>query len=266
MNRNVLYIGVAGLLAEHVREVAEFYENLVVEIKSNKIPPILFLGLQTSRKFLNGEQVNPNFASRMNNIDQIKKACHAISGLCYSNIIVHYNPSGGYNLAGTVDHLKQISQTLITGIQFNGFSTKQTEEVSKIMSTIDNDGCGISLILQIGKDDYENPKHFAKNIKKFSFLNPTHFLLDGSGGRGLPIDDLKAISWLKELQSSNNKKGLVISGGLGADTFDIVRRIRNSVSYSLEISIDAEGKLREEQGFSVEKTKKFLKRAIKFYV
>lgn len=266
MNENVLYIGVAGLLAEHVEEVATFYEKLMTNWKSHRKEPILFLGLQTSRKFLNGESVNLSFASRMNNIEQIKKACTAISGLSYSNVIVHYNPSGGYNLPGTVEHLNLLSRTLITGIQFNGFSTQQNEETNKVMSTIDNDGCGISLILQIGKDDYENPKHFAEEIKKFSFLNPTHFLLDGSGGRSLPIDELKAIEWLKALQVSGNTKGLAISGGLGADTFDVIRRIKNSVSYSLEISIDAEGKLRDEQGFSVDKAKQFLEEAIKFYV
>lgn len=265
MNENALYISVAGLLAEHVREIALFYEELAGKQPAQQETPELILGLQTSRKFLNGESVNPLYVSRMNTIEQIEEACDAIRDVLFSNIVVHYNPSGGYTLPGVEDHLKALANTSINGIQFNSFSTHQSVEVSSIMSTINTEARGIDCILQIGKEDYENP-NFAKHIKCFSFLKPTHLLLDGSGGKGVPIDETTAIEWIKALQESNNDCGLVVSGGFGPDNPDIFRRIKKSAGYQYPLSIDAEGKLRDEKGFSVQKTKEFLVEAIRFYV
>jgi len=270
MNENALYIGVAGLLAEHVEEIAEFYELKVLnwENKSRRTQPLLFLGLQTSRKFLNGEVVNPVYSSRMNSKEQIVEACRLIQYFYNSYLIVHYNPSGGYNLPGVKEHLDFLKNINPDGVQFNGFSTNQPTDATIMQLEIDSEALGITSILQIGKEDYENPKHFAEEIKNFSFLNHTHLLLDGSGGKGIPIDELKASAWITSLLQSKNKSGIAISGGLGGeDTFDILRRIKSKTpaGYGLEISIDAEGKLRDESGFSIEKTKEFLIKAVEYY-
>lgn len=281
MNKNALYISVAGLLVEHVREVAEFYEALAAkcgERTAQQETPELFLGLQTSRKFLNGEKVNPLYVSRMNTIEQIQEACNKVQNVAFSNIVAHYNPSGGYTLPGVEDHLKALACTSVDGIQFNGFSTHQSVEVSSIMSTIDTEARGIHCILQIGdKNDYENPATFAKHIKCFSFLKPTHLLLDGSGGKGIPIDEEKAIDWIKAYTKENiegaitmssgsdNGCGLVVSGGFGPDNTDVFRRIKNAAGIKYPLSIDAEGKLRDNNVFSVEKTKKFLTEILKCY-
>lgn len=271
MNTQVLYIGVAGLLSKDVDEVASFYEKLVSSWKSNKKMPFLFLGLQTSRKFLNGESINPFYISRMNNIKEITQACHSVKKFKSSKIIIHYNPSGDYDQPRVNDHILILMSECVDGIQWNGFATNQTPETTppfpKYISTAISSVDFIS-ILQIGKEDYENPTESTLRSKEhFYDMNHTHLLLDGSGGKGWPIDEEKAITWIKTLRQHGNTKGIAISGGLGVDNLGVIDRIRKEVGYDLEISIDAEGKLRdEENNFSVEKAKSFLEEAIKHYV
>lgn len=266
MVNKVLYIGVTGLLAEHVEEISTFYEELTEKMDSERKKPILFLGLQTSRKFLNGEKVNPIYASRMNTAEQIVEACKISRPFLNSGIVVHYNPSGGYNLPGAKEHLCFFSRIPLYGIQWNGFSTKQSYEETLIQANLDTEAIGLISILQIGKNDYENPIEFAQRIKNPTFVNSSHLLLDGSCGRGLPIDVQKAIDWIRVLQRHGNTKGVAISGGLGPDNLHAVQKIKKVTGLSLGISIDAEGNLREGENFSVKKAKRFLEEAVKLYV
>lgn len=271
MNNQALYIGVSGLLSKDVEKVASFYEKLVTNWKSSKRTPFLFLGLQTSRKFLNGESVNPFYVSRMNTIEEIGQACYSVQEFKSSKIIAHYNPSGSYDNPEVNEQILSLMSEYIDGLQWNGFSTKQKPETTPPFPECVSGAINsfrFASILQISQEDYEDPiKSTLKLTNYFYSINSSHLLLDGSGGKGLPIDEQKAITWIKTLRQHNNTKGIAISGGLGIDNLDVIDRIRKEIGYDLEISIDAEGKLRdEENNFSVEKAKAFLEEAIKYYV
>lgn len=276
MNKEpVLYIGVAGLLAEHTQEISDFYEGVIAHWNSNKRIPFLFLGLQTSRKFLNGETINPFYSSRMNTREQIIEACGNTNVYPMSKVIVHYNPSGGYNIESGVgknvdDHISFLVSTGVKGIQWNGFSTNKFPETlprfPKSLPSLIIGGHDFQSIFQIGKQDYNTPYDFVVKIKdKVLQGKCTHFLIDGSGGRGIPIDEEKAIRFILTVKESGNTANIAVSGGLGPNKLSSFERIKKVVGNDVELSIDVEGKVRDEQGFSMHKAKAFLEEVITFY-
>ena len=268
MNQNVLFISVSGIRSKDVVAVASFYENLASRWKGEKKMPLLFLGLLTSREFLNGEHVNPMLYSRMNTRKDISDACELIQNFKSSRIIIHYNPSGGYNNPEVETQLYYLMHDKIGGIQWNYFDSKLTPSTKPkfpivLPQIID---LGFVSILQIRKNDYSNPHEFAKRMNNFTLSsNHTHLLLDESCGKGLSINEEAAINWIKTMQHYRHIKSLAISGGIGTKTLDVVERIKNAVGSDVELSIDATEKLRDWNDFSVEKAKEFLAKAIQLY-
>lgn len=272
MNKEpVLYIGVAGLLAEDTWKLSDFYQRLVANWNNNSRTPFLFLGLQTSRKFLNGEQVSSFYSSRMNTREQIIEAAKVNrASWLMSKVIVHYNPSGSYNKENVDAHVAFLISTDIKGIQWNGFSTNKSPETlprfPNFLPRLITGNSHYRSILQIGKQDYENPNDFVVKIKDEAFQDKyTHFLIDGSGGRGIPINEEKAIRFILTVKESGNNANIALSGGFGPGMLSPFERIKKAVGDDVELSIDVEGNVRDEQGFSMSKAKAFLKEVINFY-
>ena len=264
MSKNTVYIGVAGLLAEHVWEVASFYEILVSKMKR---PPFLFLGMQTSRKKLNSELVNPVYSGRMNSFGQISEATDLVQKFNFCKLIVHYNPSGGYYLDGACEHVLRIKNMEVDGIQWNGLNIiEPNPDGDPYTHLLNMNELGLFSILQIGAKDYEDIENFVQEIQDpFFQTTASHLLFEGSSGRGIPLDEDKVVEWIKALRRSNNNLGIAISGGIGIDSLNILTRIRGRLGYQESISIDAEGKLMDDFHFSPDKAKKFLAEALKYY-
>lgn len=261
----VTYLGVAGLLPEHIKPVGEYYATLV---KGMHNPPVLFFGLQTSRKHLLGEQINPVYAGRMNSLTQINDAVSEMRDIARCEIIVHYNPSGGYNLPGVRDQVSEIKRIEgVAGIQWNGFSTSKRHARANMIPFHNMESYGFS-ILQIGRIDFLKHNVFAHKICDSVFQKPnTHLLFDNSGGKGTEIDVAKVSKWLKALRASHNKLGLAISGGFSPyNVVRIVRQIQEQAGiFNWNISIDAEGKLFTDGKFDNHKAIQFLGAALQFY-
>lgn len=266
MKTNVLYIGVAGLLAEHVHDLASHYEKLA---SRHKNLPLLFLGLQTSKNYLNGKVTDPFYTNRMNSLKQIEEACYVINDFEHSQAIVHYNPSGKYNPDSSTQ-LSSIMSLPIHGLQWNGMDLFSLPDV---FFEFNMEERGLTSIVQVGKDGYSKPELLVEMLRGDFFQRQvTHLLFDGSGGRCIAIDEAKAVSWIETLKKNNCEFDLVISGGLGEGNIDsvlrrVARGVRSFPNCRKHLSTDTEGSLIGKNGFfEIEKAIRFLDRIILQYI
>ncbi len=122
------------------------------------------------------------------------------------------------------------------------------------------------IVLQCGggalKEGGNDPIRLAKMIAAYNDV-ADYALIDPSGGLGKALDIDFALACLNELRSMNLEIGAGIAGGLGPDT---VERIKPIVDAHHNISIDAEGQLRDENDdLSVTRTKAYLSKAIALF-
>ncbi len=72
-----------------------------------------------------------------------------------------------------------------------------------------------------------------------------HVLIDPSGGTGSPFDPQEVLVYLRGIKNLDLPMGLVVAGGLGPDSMDLLKPVHADFP---RISIDAEGRLRDENG------------------
>ena len=270
MGNQTLFIGVAGPRAKHVEVLAKYYSKLMEQRKGDEPRPYLFIGLQTSRKSLNGESENPVYADRMNTRKEILEACEIAKSFPETKIIVHYNPSGDYSAPEVAEQVHWLAESPIDGLQWNGFSSEYSPKTDPKFEQHFGPAGVLAWkefsILQITNTDFHNPELFALRISWIT-KHYSHLLFDPSCGLGKSLEEDTAINWAKVLLGKNLPKGLVFSGGLGPDEggLDVIRRIRQATGNKAYFSFDAEGKLRDHNGFSIAKAESFLDKAIACY-
>jgi hypothetical protein len=102
----------------------------------------------------------------------------------------------------------------------------------------------IQVILQIGKQAIEQANHDPQTIvqKLENYGGVIHrVLLDKSMGRGLGMDALGLIPFVREINQRLPNLGIGVAGGLGPNTMHLVEPL---VREFPNLSIDAQGKLR----------------------
>ncbi len=102
----------------------------------------------------------------------------------------------------------------------------------------------IQIILQVGAKAIEqigtNPEKLIQKLKTYGPCLD-YVLLDKSMGQGHPMDAQGLIPFLEILANERPDLGLVVAGGLGPNTLDLVQPI---IAKFPQVSLDAQGKLR----------------------
>lgn len=102
----------------------------------------------------------------------------------------------------------------------------------------------IEVILQIGQmalslEDFDPDKVVSRLGEYQGHID--RILLDQSMGKGQPMEAGVLLPYLRAIRKAYPHLGLVVAGGLGPDSLDLVRPILDEFP---DVSIDAQGKLR----------------------
>lgn len=103
-------------------------------------------------------------------------------------------------------------------------------------------------VLQIGsralQEAGRDPKEVAKKLADYR-ESADHILLDGSGGKGIPLNFHDTRAYLSEIRNREPSFGLGIAGGLDKDNLSPIAKLLEKFP---DLSWDAEGKLRNYAG------------------
>ena len=125
-----------------------------------------------------------------------------------------------------------------------------------------------SLILQIGPKALETVKFSALEIARrvAEEYEPyiDYVLLDGSGGRGIPMEAGPLLEKIEVLKARCPNMALAVAGGLGPNTVDLAVPILRAYP---DVSVDAQGKLRKEKMDPIDPDmcKDYMKKFVKLY-
>ncbi len=150
--------------------------------------------------------------------------------------LIHYSGGGEPPTVDDVAALRALGGPLLHGFQFNG--------IWPLRETIAPLARGHQVVLQLKTSAVpallSDPRIFDSIACMFT-ESRCHLLLDGSGGRGVPLDPAAMRAHVKAIRMQRGYYfGLGVAGGLCAETLPSL-----SVLRGYEVSIDAEGRLRD---------------------
>ncbi|MBI3632642.1 MAG: hypothetical protein HY225_04305 [Candidatus Vogelbacteria bacterium] len=106
----------------------------------------------------------------------------------------------------------------------------------------------VKIVLQVGPKALETVNHSAKEIARrvaeeyAPYID--YVLLDGSGGRGIPMEAGPLLEKIAAIKERAPGLAIAVAGGLGPNTLDLLEPI---LAVYPNISIDAQGKLRKDK-------------------
>ncbi len=158
--------------------------------------------------------------------------------------LIHYNTKESDTL------LKQMLEvTELSGSNFQGFQLNVAWPSPLVLEGYRREFGNMKIVLQVGgyafKKIGNSPVNLARKVVGEYHGLVDHLLLDPSGGFGKPFNTELAREYLDELrgQGAENFLGLGVAGGLSPTTLNLVEPL---VQDYPELSIDAEGRLRDE--------------------
>lgn len=155
--------------------------------------------------------------------------------------LIHYSTDEQQTLFNQLLHLKEIGGPNLHGFQLN-FAWPNISALEEYRK----DNPGSYIVLQIGGRAMAkagSPKSVAAMLGPYNpFIDS--ILIDASGGYGKTLDPIEARNYLHEIASTGYSFGLGLAGGLGLHSLSIVEPFLREFP---DLSIDAEGKLRNER-------------------
>ena len=151
--------------------------------------------------------------------------------------LVHYSTDHPETLFSQLDKITQLAGHSLDGFQLN-IPWPPISQLEDWWETHRDQ----FLLLQIGNGAVAQAKsmeHFAELLGHYVPMVDA-ILIDSSGGRGEPLDPVKAAEYLK-VSSEYTTLGLGVAGGLGPLTLHLLDPL---IKEYPELSIDAEGQLR----------------------
>jgi len=173
--------------------------------------------------------------------------------------LVHYCTDEKKNLAAQLEAVLEHAGPNCHGFQLN-VAWPDRNEIKKFLDKFPLQ----KIVLQIGRHALEkmsdNPRQVADKLHEYHAV-ADYFLLDGSGGKGIPLDPDKSITFLTRLIEGRTGIKPGLAGGLGPDSLDLLNPV---LKHFPDLSIDAEGQLRNARTdvMSTRKTKKYLIRSL----
>lgn len=161
--------------------------------------------------------------------------------------LVHYRPQPGADVADALTRATEVGGPNCRGVQINATRGGPWPEPGALAAYRER-AQPQRVVFQAGREAMESvhhqPAELARRCAEYSGL-VTDVLVDASEGLGIPLDAGRSIEYLEALRSEAPELGLVVAGGLHAGN------IRELLAPLLpdwsNVSIDAEGRLRDEQ-------------------
>ncbi len=223
------YIGVTGFMSE-----TEVWK--VLDALPKKTTRQLMVGVLASSKTLaGGTNRYPNRYPRIDRLDDIFVHDERLLNL------IHYATDDRDTLGA---QLRQIwsGVALAEGFQLNIPWPRPGALYDLLASQFPP-----CFVLQIGSralaEVGDDPRRLAERLEDYDGLAAA-ILLDGSGGRGVPLDAAKLRPLLEAVRARHPRLGLGVAGGLSPATLHLVEPLLAAFP---DLNIDAEGRLREPQ-------------------
>lgn len=171
--------------------------------------------------------------------------------------IIHYATKQPENFSEQLFRLVEIAGENLNGFQLN-MRWPDPRQIEAFRRRFD----AMRIVLQVGAgalaEVEHNPAKLVERVLDYKELIE-QILLDPSGGKGIALDVKEMHGYLNALQYSSLIQNIVIAGGLGPDS---LLPIQPLVAEFSDLSIDAEGKLRDaEDCFLVEAAKEYVRAA-----
>lgn len=235
--RNVIpYVGITGFISD------DEIKKILNELPSDRnLPRHVMIGALASHKTLNGEQnKHPN---RYPPVGQIAN----IFGW-HVNVfnVIHYSSKHPESLLDQLTRLVDFGGGYLEGIQLN-MAWPDPRVLEKFGEECFPPFHWRGFILQVGNRAFElvnnSPKRLAEKIAGEYRALIDYVLLDSSGGTGKLLNGEELAPYLEELYGAVPELGIGVAGGLSYETLHVIRSLAEKYP---RLSIDAEGRLRDE--------------------
>ncbi len=163
--------------------------------------------------------------------------------------LIHYATDDPTTLCRQLVRMTELAGKKLHGFQLNVAWPNQNE-LYHFRKTTDGE---MRIVLQIGSKAMaafgNHPAQIAQVVTGYRRSGFGHdliddVLIDSSGGKGVPFDPAFALPILREIGKLNPGLGLGVAGGLSPANIDVLSPLLQECP---ELSIDAEGQLREKQ-------------------
>ena len=246
------YVGVTGFASR--KEIA----NFLGKIDLDKTERLIMLGvLMSDRTMQNSPSLH--WPNRYPSMDVVKNIFPYDRNLLN---LIHFCPGGPESLLEKLVTLTESVENL------NGFQLNMTWPDPSVLEKYKKVYPDKIIVLQIGNSAFkqvlESPERLVEKVCVEYADSIDYVLIDGSGGEGKELDPTFMKDCLEEFGGYYSKKfEIVIAGGLGPDTIDLINPI---VDYSPYVSIDAECKLRDSNDvLDIEKARTYVQKALEMF-
>lgn len=221
------YLGITGFTRK------EEVEEILSALPATTPPTSIMIGVLASQKTLyGGRNKYPNRYPCVTDIASI--FCRDKRAL---NLIHYHTPAKDNDLLAELETLKGFGGPLMHGFQLN-IAWPNPLTVEKYVQKYPFQ----KIVLQVGANAMQlvehDPDELARRLKAYDGLISS-VLLDMSGGRGEILDPAQLGDFLDRL----NGFSIAVAGGLCTEHLPVIRPLLEQHPH---LSIDAEGKLRDE--------------------
>jgi hypothetical protein len=193
-----------------------------------------------------------------------KEDIHKIFYGTFSTVlhVVHYADYDGVDLAPSLEVIAMLGGPHLHAIQLDMIWPDP-----RVLEACKKAHPKIQFIVQVGTKALDlvgdSPLRMWEAVKNYDGL-ADYFLLDRSMGRGKALDARSLVRFVDILYERMTKPGVVVAGGLGPTTLDLVEPL---MAMYPRLSIDAQGQLREsgrtlDGPISMPRTTEYVDRAI----
>ncbi len=143
-----------------------------------------------------------------------------------------------------------LAETLCRAIGYGGMGVNALQldmiwpEPAEISNAVHGSRKRLEVILQVGRDAFDqvgdDPAALVERLEDYAEV-VDFVLLDKSGGKGLGMNGLKMIPFVRAIKENFPDLGIAVAGGLGPDTMYLAEPL---IKEFPDISLDAQGRLR----------------------
>lgn len=240
MTQRPTYVGVTGFMD---RKEVDLLLNDPMG-KPTEETAKLMIGVLASSATMRGEK--GKWPGRYPSVDAIKSIFPAHP---HTLNLIHYATDDASTLGDQLIALtRRVDSTAMHGYQLN-VAWPHPAQLEKFFVA-----CGLwRIVLQIGTraslEAGDDPVVIARRVESYGPLID-HVLIDGSGGRGIPLDPVRIRPFVDALYDRlGHRIGIGVAGGIGPFTPKLVLDLLYAYP---DLSVDAEGALRDPKDDSLD--------------
>lgn len=242
------YIGVTGYVGSNeIRVSLECLKRTGIDARVK-----LMVGVLASSKTINGGK--NRYAHRYPPVAHIAEIFPSDPDVLN---LIHYATDDLGTLPSQLERMVRLGGANLHGFQIN-ICWPEPELLAPIK--------GMRVVLQLGSNALKlcrhDPASIAERLHRYRGY-ATDVLIDGSAGKGIPMDAAELLPMYRSLTENFPDLGIGVAGGLSASSMDLVQPFFDA---GLRPSIDAEGQLRDPDDIlNLPKTLGYLEAAARLY-